>query len=99
MPQAKKRYHVVRKQQADLKALLRALVSGYLLYLAWKLAGASDPGFSQMARCLAGGLFAAAAAVFGLFTWKRYQADRKNALLTPEEEAALEREGNGGSGS
>lgn len=88
----KKHFHAVRKQRADTRALLRALVSGYLLYLAWKLAGSADPDFPQTARYLAGGLFAATAAAFGLFTWKRYQADRADAELTPEEEEELRRD-------
>ena len=89
---AKKRYHVVRKQQADLKALLRGAVTAYLLYLAWKLAVSSDPGFPPAARLLAGGLFALCAVVFGWFTWRQYRAALKGAVLTPEEEAALRRE-------
>lgn len=90
MSQPNKRYHVLRKQKADMKALLRALVSCYLLYLAWKLWGAAD--FSQALRLLSAGAFAAAAVGFGLFTWKQYQADRKAAQLTAEEEQALDRE-------
>ena len=85
----KKRYHVVRKQQADLKALLRGAVTAYLLFLAYRLATGSDPGFPPAARLLAGGLFAVCAAVFGCFTWKQYRAALEQAILTPEEEAEL----------
>lgn len=89
----KKRYHVVRKNQADMKGLLRGLVSVYLLYLGWRLiSGAGhDSAFPPALSCLAGGLFAAAALAFGFFAWRRYLADRKAAELTPEEEEALRR--------
>ena len=90
----KKRYHMVRKNRADTRALLRGLVSAYLLYLGRKLmTGANrDPTFSPVLGCLAGGLFAAAALAFGFYTWRRYLSDREAALLTPEEEAELDRE-------
>lgn len=90
----KKRYHMVRKNRADTRALLRGLVSAYLLYLGWKLiSGAGrDPAFSPVLGYLAGGLFAVAALAFGFYTWRRYLSDREAALLTPEEEAELDRE-------
>ena len=85
----KKRYHIVRKQQADLTALLRGLVAAYLLYLAWKLGSGSDSGFPTAARLLTAGLFAAGAVLFGGFTWKQYRSALKEAELTPEEETKL----------
>ena len=88
----KKRYHAVRKQRADMRALLRGLVCGYLLYLAWKLARSSDPGFPQYARLLVSGLFAVSACAFGLFTWRRCRAGWREAELTGEEAAELDRE-------
>ena len=47
----KKHYHVVRKNKADTKALFRAIVCGYLLYLAWQLvnSGGSDASFPAAA--------------------------------------------------
>ena len=42
MNQKKKRYHVVRKNKADTKVILRILVCGYLLYLAWQLLTSGD---------------------------------------------------------
>lgn len=88
------RYHVVRKNQADLKALLRALVSGYLLYLGWKLigSGGSAPSFPPFVACLLGGLLALAGVSFGWFTWQEYRRALKAAELTPEEKAELDRE-------
>ncbi len=93
-PMEKKRYHVVRKNRADTRGLLRGLVSAYLLYLGWKLiSGAGrDPSFPPALGCLAGGLFAAAALAFGFYAWRQYLSDRKAARLTPEEEAELRRE-------
>ena len=90
----KKRFHVVRKNRADTRALLRGLVSAYLFYLGCKLiAGASRaPDFPPVLGCLFGVLFAAAAAAFGLYTWRQYLSDRKAAELTPEEEEELRRE-------
>lgn len=90
----KKRYHVLRKNRADMRGLLRGLVSAYLLYLGWKLISGAriDSALPPAAGYLAGGLFAACAVAFGLYSWKQYQADRKAAELTPEEEAELRRE-------
>lgn len=83
---AKKHYHVLRKQQADMKALLRTLVLVYLLYLGVQLIaqGREAPLFY-----LVGGVFAAGSAAFGWFTWKQYRAALAQAELTPEEEEAL----------
>lgn len=93
-PMEKKRYHVVRKNRADTRGLLRGLVSAYLLYLGWKLISSAgrDPTFPPALGCLAGGLFAAAALAFGFYAWRQYLSDRKAARLTPEEEAELRRE-------
>lgn len=84
----KKRYHVVRKQQADLRALLRGLVSAYLLYLAFRLASGGSE-LSPLVRALVCVLFLAGGALFGLYTWKQYRTALKEAELTDEEEAKL----------
>lgn len=89
MSQPNKHYNVPRKQKADMKVMLRALVSGYLLFLAWKLVSSSGPEFPRAARYLAGLVFTAGAAAFGWFTWKSYRAGLKDAELTPEEEEEL----------
>lgn len=89
---AKKRYHIVRKQQADMKALLRGLVTAYLLYLAWKLGVSGGSDLPAVARLLAVGLFAVGAVLFGGFAWKQYRSALKEAELTPEELAELERD-------
>ncbi len=97
---AKKRYHVVRKQKADTRALLRCVAVAYLLYLGWQLAFVNeDSSFPTAARVAAGVLFAACALGYGAYIWKQYRAALKEAELTPEEEAELERERSGGSGT
>jgi len=85
----KKRYHVVRKQQADLRALLRGLVSAYLLYLAFRLASGGGSELPPPVRALICVLFLAGGVLFGLYTWKQYRTALKEAELTPEEEAKL----------
>lgn len=70
-----------RKNRATTKVMLRALVCGYLLYLAYQLAfkGGEDPTFPQAARIIAALFFAAAAIAVGIYSWKRYRADCKEA--------------------
>lgn len=88
----KKQYNIKRKNQAETRALLRGLVAAYLLYLAWNLVSidGEDPSFPPAAGIIAGVLFAAGAVAFGIYTWKRYQADRRDAELTPEELAGTD---------
>lgn len=90
----KKRYHVVRKNKADAKVMLRGAVCGYLLYLAWRLVNRSvaEPSLPLAAGWVVGGLFAAAAAAFGIFSWREYRKALREAELSPEEAAALDRE-------
>ena len=87
----KKRYHVLRKNKADLRGLLRGVVTAYLLYLAWKLATYSgdDPTFPPVLAYVAGGLFAVAAVVFGIYAVKSYLTSLREAELTDEELEAL----------
>lgn len=89
----KKHYHVVRKNKADTKLAFRGIVCAYLLYLAWQLVtSGGTEAFPPAAGWLTGGLFAAAAAGFGIYAWKEYKAALLNAELTPEEEEELRRE-------
>ena len=94
MHQGKKRYHVVRKNKADTRALFRTVACGYLLYLSWQLirSGGSTPSFSPLVAWLLGGLLALAAIGYGLYTWKEYRLALREAELTPEEEDELRRE-------
>jgi len=91
----KKQYNAVRKNNADLHALLRGFVAAYLLYLGWKLitSGGDGASFPPIVGYVAGGLFAVGAVAFGCYAWKRYRADLRDAELTPEEaEEALRQE-------
>ena len=94
MRREKKRYHMVRKNKADAKAVLRVLVCGYLLYLAWQLVGSggSDPSFPPAMGWFAGGLLGAASVGFGIYAWREYRQALRAAELTPEEEDELRRE-------
>ena len=88
MPKETPRYHDGRKQKATTSAFLRCLVIAYLLYLAWQLAwGASGPpgDMPQWLAYTAAGVFCAAAAAFGVYTWKKWRSGLKAAELTPEE--------------
>lgn len=82
------KYHYLRKRKANLTATFRAVVSLYLLYLSWQIAGgalAGDSPIPSQVVWLLCGLFFAAAVGFGFYTWKRYRADLKTAELTQEE--------------
>lgn len=94
MERKKKHYHVVRKNKADTKALFRVIVCAYLLYLGWQLvsSGGSDSSFPPIAGWLTGGLFAAAAIGFGVYSWREYKKALAEAELTPEEEEELRRD-------
>ena len=90
----KKQYNMTRKNQADFRALLRGLVSAYLLYLGWKLAFENnDPTFPPVAGIVAGVVLVAGAVAFGVYTWKRYRIDRRDAELTDEELAEADDDG------
>ena len=82
---------MVRKNQANLRVLFRAVVTAALFYIAFRLPAmsAADPTFPDAVGGLAAGIFVTVAAVFGVFAWRCYRTDCQNAVLTPEEEAAL----------
>lgn len=86
-----KHYHMVRKNQANLRGLFRGVVTAALLYIAYRLPamGAADPTFPDVLGWAAAGVFAVVAVGFGVYAWKCYRTDLKNAVLTPEEEEAL----------
>lgn len=88
MNREKKQYHVEPKNRAFTQVSLRVLVSAYLLYLAFQLVfpDGSDSTLPSGVRWLTGGLFAAAAVVFGFYSWRQYQKNLKDAELTSEEE-------------
>ena len=90
----KKKYRIADKNRADIRALLRGVVSAYLLYLAYQLCFGKleDTTFPLAARIAAGIVIALGAAAFGVYTWRSYRADCKSAELTDEELEELRRE-------
>lgn len=89
----KKHYRIADKNRADMRALLRGVVSLYLLYLAYKLGcGVKDESFPAAARIAAGVVFALAAVGFGVYAWRRHRADCEAAELTGDELEQLRRE-------
>lgn len=87
MSNKSKEYNVIRKNRANVSAVLRGAVACYLLYLGVQIAmsAGKDPSFPVWAAWVLGGFFCLAGAAFGVYTWRRYRADLKAAELTEEE--------------
>lgn len=86
----KKEYDIFRKNQANLRMLLRGLVSLYLCFLAYRLVLSGGDDLPLAVRITAGILFAVCAAAFGVYAFRRYRTECREAELTEEELAALE---------
>ena len=83
----RKNYDLKKHSQAVTRAPLRGCVCVYLAFLAWQLiqgAGQPDTTMPPWANYLFAGVLLLGAAGFGVYIWRRYQADRKDAEL-PEE--------------
>lgn len=81
------KYDLQRRSRVGTTVSLRAIAAAYLIYLGWTLIRDFLNGSSTMPAWLswAAGLgFIAVGAAFGLYAWKRYQADLKAAEI-PEE--------------
>ena len=88
MKQDLPKYDVQRKSKVTTRAMLRAVVSGYLLYLSWMIvtgALAEDSSMSGPTGIVIGAVLALAAVLFGIYTWKQYRLGLKEAELTSEE--------------
>lgn len=94
MSNKSKEYNVIRKNRANVSAVLRGAVACYLLYLGVQIAmsAGKDPSFPAWAAWLLGGFFCVAAVAFGVYTWRRYRADLKAAELTEEEQQEARRQ-------
>ena len=88
MKREKRQYDMGQKNKAKTQILLRILICAYLLYLACQLVSqaGSDPTLPAAVCWLAGGLFAAAAVGFGIFSWKQYRIHIKDAEVFSDEE-------------
>ena len=79
-------YDVIKKNRAVLHGTLRGVVCVYLAYLALHILKGISPASSMpvwAGYCIAG-VFLAAAAGFGVYTWKQYKNDLRGAVLKPE---------------
>ena len=86
-------YDVQRRAKAGSSAVLRALVAGYLLYLAWQILQGVRSGESSMPPVvgyLAAAFFALAAAAFGVYLFRRWRAETEAARIPSAEEDAGE---------
>ena len=86
-------YDVQKRARAGTAATLRAVISLYIIYLAWSILKGVRNGSSPVpvwAGWLAAIVFTAGAVAFGVYTWKTYLRDREAARLPvlPEEEKA-----------
>lgn len=76
-------------------AMLRAVVSGYLIYLGGSLIYDHVKGKSEMVPWMVwvfGIFFILAGAAFGLYTWKRYQKEKAELDMQEPAEAVPEPE-------
>ncbi len=82
-------YDMQRRARAGTSAVLRALVAGYLLYLAWQIVKGVRSGETSMSPAvayLAAGFFALAAAAFLVYLIRRWRAEVETARLPSAEE-------------
>lgn len=84
----KKSYDFAKRNQAMVRAGLRGAVALYLLYLAANIVRGAYRGGTAMpvwAAWALGAAFALAAAVFGVYAWRRCRADLRAAELPAED--------------
>lgn len=86
-------YNVQMRARAGTAATFRAAVAAYIFYLGWTVLRGTLTGSSSVpawAAWLAGLVFMGGAIGFGVYTWRRYQADLKAAIVPdaskPEED-------------
>ena len=84
-------YDIQKRAKAGTAATLRAVISFYIIYLAWSVLKGIRNGSSPVpvwVGWLVAIVFTGAAVVFGVYTWKTYLRDKEAARLPvlPEEE-------------
>jgi len=92
---SKKEYDMAMLGKGLTGLSLRFVVSGYIVYLAWKILGASLDGSSpipEWGSWLIFAVFAAAAVAFCVFAVKKYLDTRKAAALPAVSQQRNEKE-------
>ena len=85
---AKFEYDIQKRARAGTRATLRAVVAGYLIYLAWQILKGVRTGSSSMAPAVAwvaAAFFALAASAVGIYAFRSWRADLEAARLPVEE--------------
>ncbi len=89
------KYDYARKRQAVFKAVIRAAMTLYLTYLAFQLFRdlfSGTPSMPVPFILLAGTAFLVIAIAIGIYAFRHYRTDLKDAELTSTELARLEQE-------
>ena len=84
-------YDVQRRARAGTSATLRALVAGYLVYLAWQIVKGVRSGETSMSPAVgyaAAACFLLAALVFAVYLIRRWKKEVEAARLPAVEESA-----------
>lgn len=90
----KPKYNVQRHRKATVNMSLRTVMSLYLAYMGWQVAKTSggDSPIKPWLGWLIFALFGGIAIAFGVYTYKNYKADLKDAEVRPEELEAEKQE-------
>ena len=86
--EAKFEFDIQKRARAGTRATLRAVVAGYLIYLAWQIVKGVRTGSSSMAPAVAwtAAIFFTLAAVgVGIYAFRSWRADLEAARLPVEE--------------
>ena len=84
-------YDVQRRARAGTSATLRALVAGYLVYLAWQIVKGVRSGETSMSPAVgytAAAFFLLAALVFAVYLIRRWKKEVEAARLPADREEA-----------
>ncbi len=82
----KPKYNVQRHRTAMIRSSIRAAAALYLLYIGYSLIrDRSDSSMPVWGSIAAGAAFVLIAAAIGLYAWKQYKVDLKDAEVRPED--------------
>ena len=86
------KYDVQKRARAGVAATLRVIVAGYLIYIGYRIYKGAADGSSTMSvttACMIAVLFALAAIVFGIYTYRQWRREVEAARLPePEDDTA-----------